>query len=105
MNVTFGSIPRLFALDACELVTSKYALSNSGPIALDCARQADLTFRADGWISLRPPRCQPAALVGRPSHQSWTTEPVEEKEVLGQDQVLRRLGAGSTRPRPDSEIR
>ena len=38
MNIGFVRIARLPAFDALELITSKDALSNSVPIAVDCAR-------------------------------------------------------------------
>jgi hypothetical protein len=44
MNIRFASIARLLAFDAPEFVASKYVLSNSAPILLDCSRQAHLAL-------------------------------------------------------------
>lgn len=46
VDISFGSIARLFAFDTLESVAPKYTLANSPPIRLDFTFQLDLTH----WI-------------------------------------------------------
>ena len=56
MNISFISIARLLTFDALKLITSKYVLSRSAPIPLDCPCQARLAqstpFVFDGLARL-----------------------------------------------------